>query len=162
MRRRVKRLLTMMGLMTMIRITMTMVKMTRLYLQRLGSCEECAGGNKSGKVTLKSKNGNTHNTLEKEVTAHICQLIFIILCRSTIRIDLKYNVSSFTFAKFLTKVNVNREKWRTKETEQRLPRSQVAMAKILMLRMCVKSILLPLLSITFNGLWAMGCNGFVV
>ena len=159
-----KRLLTMMGLMTMIRITMTMVKMMRLYLQRLGSCEECAGGNKSGKVTLKSKNGNTHNTLEKEVTAHICQLIFIILCRSTIRIDLKYNynVSSFTFAKFLTKVNVNREKWRTKETEQRLPRSQVAMAKILMLRMCVTSILLPLLSITFNGLWAMGCNGFVV
>ena len=58
----------MMGLMTMIRITMTMVKMMRLYLQRLGSCEECAGGNKSGKVTLKSKNGNTHNTLEKEVT----------------------------------------------------------------------------------------------
>ena len=26
-----------------------------VYLQRLGRCEECAGGNKPGKVNLKSK-----------------------------------------------------------------------------------------------------------
>ena len=32
--------------------------MMLLYLQRLGRCEECAGGNKPGKVTLKSKIGN--------------------------------------------------------------------------------------------------------
>ena len=32
---------------------MMMIKL--VYLQRLGRCEECAGGNKPGKVNLKSK-----------------------------------------------------------------------------------------------------------
>ena len=37
--------------------------MMLLYLQRLGRCEECAGGNKPSKVALKSKMGNFDKVL---------------------------------------------------------------------------------------------------
>ena len=39
------------------------VMMMLVYLQRLGRCEECAGGNKPSKVALKSKMGNFDKVL---------------------------------------------------------------------------------------------------
>ena len=54
-----------------------------VYLQRLGCCEECAGGNKPGKVNLKSKykihtihNTNTHNTQYEIHTILLVNYIF--------------------------------------------------------------------------------------